>query len=234
MAFLNWPVNRPKLTSHGQALPTDCSGRAFEVNGPSFRHTSVRGVRFFSRYPCGMPARGSITGQVRPKRRSAPYPFILEALAPLEPEVRPMFSGFAVYVGEKIVLMLRDSPKQPEDNGVWLVSSVTANLADPGIRKDFPSIRLIKLWAARSPTGGSSRQTARPLSRKHCTPASSCSNTTSGSDVSRSLGRPAQPSSVASDCPRLARRIAKAISACHESFLVIRLLLRTFQTRLKI
>ena len=145
MAFLNWPVNRPKLTSHGQALPTDCSGRAFEVNGPSFRHTSVRGVRFFSRYPCVMPARGSITGQVRPKRRSAPYPFILEALAPLEPEVRAMFSGFAVYVGEKIVLMLRDSPKQPEDNGVWLVFSVTANLADPGIRKDFPSIRLIKL-----------------------------------------------------------------------------------------
>jgi len=92
-----------------------------------------------------MPARGSITGQVRPKRRSAPYPFILEALAPLEPEVRAMFSGFAVYVGEKIVLMLRDSPKQPEDNGVWLVFSVTANLADPGIRKDFPSIRLIKL-----------------------------------------------------------------------------------------
>jgi hypothetical protein len=98
-----------------------------------------------SRYPCGMPARNGITGQVRPKRRSAPYPFILDALAPLEPEVRPMFSGFAVYLGEKIVLMLRDSPKQPEDNGVWLVFSETANLADPGIRKDFPSIRLIKL-----------------------------------------------------------------------------------------
>ena len=98
-----------------------------------------------SRYPCGMPARNGITGRVRSKRRSAPYPFILDALAPLEPEVRPMFSGFAVYLGEKIVLMLRDSPKQPEDNGVWLVFSETVNLADPGIRKDFPSIRLIKL-----------------------------------------------------------------------------------------
>jgi len=102
-------------------------------------------VRFFSRYPCGMVARDSITGQVRPKRRSAPYPFILEALAPLEPEVRPMFSGFAVYVEEKIVLMLRDSPKQPKDNGVWLVFSATANLADPAIREDFPSLRLIDL-----------------------------------------------------------------------------------------
>jgi hypothetical protein len=56
-----------------------------------------------------------------------------------------MFSGFAVYVGDKIMLMLRDSPKQPKDNGVWLVFSETADLADPGIRRDFPSIRLIEL-----------------------------------------------------------------------------------------
>jgi hypothetical protein len=102
-------------------------------------------VRLFPRYPCGMPARHGIPGEVRPKRRSAPYPFLLEALAPLEPEVRPMFSGFAVYVGEKIVLMLRDSLKQPKDNGLWLVFSDTANLADPGIRQDFPSLRLIDL-----------------------------------------------------------------------------------------
>lgn len=92
-----------------------------------------------------MPARHGITRQVSPKRKSAPYPFILEALAPLEPEVRPMFSGFAVYVGEKIVLMLRDSSKQPKDNGVWVVFSETANLADPAIRRDFPSLRLIDL-----------------------------------------------------------------------------------------
>jgi hypothetical protein len=87
-----------------------------------------------------MPGKGAKT-----KRKPAPYPFILEALTPLEPEVRPMFSGFAVYVGDKIVLMLRDSPKQPEDNGVWLVFSETADLDDPGIRRDFPSIRLIAL-----------------------------------------------------------------------------------------
>lgn len=56
-----------------------------------------------------------------------------------------MFSGFAVYVGEKIVLMLRDSPKHPEDNGVWLVFSETAKLDDPGIHEEFPSLRLINL-----------------------------------------------------------------------------------------
>ena len=92
-----------------------------------------------------MPARRGIPLPAKPKRRSAPYPFIVEALAPLEPEVRPMFSDFAVYVREKIVLMLRDSPKHPEDNGVWLVFSETANPADPKIHKDFPSLRLIKL-----------------------------------------------------------------------------------------
>ena len=102
------------------------------------------GVRFL-RYPCIMPARHRITGPAKPKRRSAPYPFIIEALAPLEPEVRPMFSGFAVYVGEKIVLMLRDSPKQTKDNGVWLVFSETADLADPSVRQEFPSLRLIDL-----------------------------------------------------------------------------------------
>jgi len=92
-----------------------------------------------------MPARHGIASLAKPKRKSAPYPFILEALSSLEPEVRPMFSGFAVYVGDKIVLMLRDSPKYPEDNGVWLVFSESATLADPGIRRDFPSLRLIGL-----------------------------------------------------------------------------------------
>jgi hypothetical protein len=124
-----------------------------------------------------MPARLGITGPAKPKSKSAPYPFIVEALVLLEPEIRPMFSGFAVYVGEKIVLMLRDSQKQPEDNGVWLVFSETANLADPGIRKDFPSIRLIKLlggkighWRlipADSPTFESEAQHACELLLKH-------------------------------------------------------------------
>jgi hypothetical protein len=108
-------------------------------------------LAILSRYSFVMPARDGITGLAKPKRKSAPFPFIIEALAPLEPEVRPMFSGFAFYVGEKIVLMLRDSPKQPEDNGVWLVFSETANLADPRIRRDFPSLRLINLLGGKIP-----------------------------------------------------------------------------------
>jgi hypothetical protein len=89
--------------------------------------------------------RRGIAMQVKSKRRTAPHQFVLEVLAPLEPEVRPMFSGFAVYVGDKIVLMLRDSLKSPADNGVWLVFSESAQLDDAGILRDFPSLRTIDL-----------------------------------------------------------------------------------------
>jgi hypothetical protein len=78
-------------------------------------------------------------------KQKPPHAFILEALAPLYPEVRRMFSGFAVYVGDRIVCMLRDHHKSPRDNGIWLVLSETANPADPDLRREFPSIRPIEL-----------------------------------------------------------------------------------------
>jgi len=74
-----------------------------------------------------------------------PHAFVLEALAPLNPEVRRMFSGFAVYLGNRIVCMLRDHTKSPRDNGVWLVLSDSTNPADPDLRREFPSIRSIDL-----------------------------------------------------------------------------------------
>jgi hypothetical protein len=81
----------------------------------------------------------------KPKRKSPPHPFLLEALSPLNPEVRPMFSGYAVYIGDKIVAMLRDHLKSPQDNGLWLVLSETTDPAGPALRKEFPSIRNIDL-----------------------------------------------------------------------------------------
>jgi len=80
----------------------------------------------------------------KPKQK-APHGFVLDALMPLNPEVRRMFSGFAVYLGDRIVVMLRDHPKSPRDNGVWLVLSEGTSPADPGLRREFPSIRSIDL-----------------------------------------------------------------------------------------
>jgi hypothetical protein len=74
-----------------------------------------------------------------------PHAFVIEALAPLNPEVRRMFSGFAVYLGDRIVLILRDHHRSPQDNGVWLVLSENASPSDPKLQKEFPSLRSIEL-----------------------------------------------------------------------------------------
>jgi hypothetical protein len=81
---------------------------------------------------------------VKPKPK-LPHAFVIEALAPLAPEVRRMFSGFAVYIGDRIVCMLRDHARSPQDNGLWLVLSETADPADPRLRREFPSLRRIEL-----------------------------------------------------------------------------------------
>jgi hypothetical protein len=62
---------------------------------------------------------------------------------PLNPEVRRMFSGFAVYLGDLLVCMLLDSPKCPRDNGVWLVLSESVDPKDPALRREFLSLRPI-------------------------------------------------------------------------------------------
>jgi hypothetical protein len=82
-------------------------------------------------------------------RQKAPHAFVLDALMPLNPEVRRMFSGFAVYLGDRIVCMLRDHPKSPRDNGVWLVLAESTNPTDPELRREFPSIRQIELLGSK-------------------------------------------------------------------------------------
>ena len=80
----------------------------------------------------------------KPKQK-APHAFAVDALMPLNPEVRRMFSGFAVYLGDRIVCMLRDHPESPQENGIWLVLSDTTDPKDPDLRREFPSLRSIEL-----------------------------------------------------------------------------------------
>jgi len=80
-------------------------------------------------------------GLFSPKpRKSPPFPFVLDALAELHPSTRPMFGCLAVYVAEKIVLILRDKPTAPADNGVWLA---TTSEHHQSLRADFPYMRSI-------------------------------------------------------------------------------------------
>jgi hypothetical protein len=82
-------------------------------------------------------------------RQKPPFPFVLETLAPLQPEVRRMFSGFSVYVGDRIVCMLRDHAKSPRDNGIWLVLAEGVDPASKELRREIPSLRRIELLAGK-------------------------------------------------------------------------------------
>jgi hypothetical protein len=73
-----------------------------------------------------------------------PHSFVVEALATLNPEVRRMFSGFAVYIGDRLFMMLRHHVKTPQDNGIWLVLSEGIEPTDASIRRDLPSLRPIQ------------------------------------------------------------------------------------------
>jgi hypothetical protein len=79
--------------------------------------------------------------QLKP-RKPVPHRFVLDALAELEPRTNPMFGCLAIYVGEKIVLILRDKPSYPSDNGVWLA---TSHEHHDSLRDEFPSMRSIQL-----------------------------------------------------------------------------------------
>ena len=76
------------------------------------------------------------------KRKPVPHEFVLEALDRVSPWTRPMFGCLAVYLGEKIVLVLRDKPTYPGDNGVWLA---TTREHHESLRRDFPNMRSIEL-----------------------------------------------------------------------------------------
>ncbi len=55
---------------------------------------------------------------VRRTRAPVPHEFVLDALGALDPLTRPMFGCLAVYVGERIVMVLRDRQRSPADNGI--------------------------------------------------------------------------------------------------------------------
>ncbi len=75
-------------------------------------------------------------------RKPFPHESVLDALSPPSPRTRPMFGCLAVYVEDKIILILRDKAASPPDNGVWLA---TTEQHHESLRRDFPNMRSIKI-----------------------------------------------------------------------------------------
>jgi hypothetical protein len=89
------------------------------------------------RYPQGQFV---LDGLPKVRQKPVPHAFVLDALASLSPRTRPMFGCMAVYVDERIVLVLRDKPEAPDDNGVWLATTCEHH---ESLRREFPAMRSI-------------------------------------------------------------------------------------------
>ncbi len=57
-----------------------------------------------------------------------------------------MFGCLAIYVQDKIVLILRDKPDQTADNGVWLATTAEHHQS---LRREFPSMRSIEVLGSK-------------------------------------------------------------------------------------
>src|ERR1700680_3441288 len=84
------------------------------------------------------------------QRKPIPHAFVLDAISTLSPYTRPMFGCLAIYVKDKIVLILRDNPTNTADNGVWLA---TTQEHHQSLRREFPNMRFIQVLGKRV-TGG--------------------------------------------------------------------------------
>jgi hypothetical protein len=80
--------------------------------------------------------------QKKSTRNPIPFDFVLEQLYPVSPTVKPMFGCHALYIEDKIVVVLRNKETHVQDNGIWIATTPNHH---PSLEKDFPSLRNISL-----------------------------------------------------------------------------------------
>ena len=82
-----------------------------------------------------------------PTKRRDPFPFVLEELSAIRPTIKRWFGFTSVYFDEKLLCSLRDSPRQPNTNGIWLYTT-TEHLES--LSKEFSDLPKRQLWRSRS------------------------------------------------------------------------------------
>ena len=76
-------------------------------------------------------------------KKAPPFPFVLDALDGVVTRTNPMFGSLALYVREKIVLILRHKGDGSRDDGVWLA---TAAEHHESLRREFPNMRSVAVF----------------------------------------------------------------------------------------
>jgi hypothetical protein len=78
--------------------------------------------------------------------RQCPFKFVLDELLPLRPDVRRLFGFTHVYLGERLLLSLRESRRHPKHNGVWLYTEAEHI---ESLRREFPQLPRRSFWKSR-------------------------------------------------------------------------------------
>ena len=78
--------------------------------------------------------------------KQLPFPFVLEELASIRPTIKRMFGFMHVYLGDKLLLSLRDSAKQKGTNGLWLYTT-TEHIES--LAQEFPYLPKRQLWRSK-------------------------------------------------------------------------------------
>ena len=72
-----------------------------------------------------------------------PFPFVIDELISLRPTIKNVFGSTNVYLGEKLLFSLRDSPTHPDTNGIWIYT--TAEHLE-SLAREFPGLPRRQLW----------------------------------------------------------------------------------------
>lgn len=83
--------------------------------------------------------------------RQSAFQFVLDELPPVRPTVRRAFGLTYVYLGERLLLSLRQSEKQPRFNGVWLYTEAEHV---ESLRGEFPRLPRRCFWKSKKSGSG--------------------------------------------------------------------------------
>jgi hypothetical protein len=83
--------------------------------------------------------------------RQPPFQFVLDELLPVRPTVKRAFGLTYIYLGERLLLSLRQSERQPRFNGVWLYTEA-AHVES--LRGEFPQLPRRCFWKSRKSGAG--------------------------------------------------------------------------------
>ena len=77
-------------------------------------------------------------------KKNIPFDFVLDYLIPLDITVKQLFGLWAIYVNEKIMLIMRQRVDYPDSNGVWIATNQEHHKS---LKIDLPSLRSITIFS---------------------------------------------------------------------------------------